>query len=184
MTTQPEQYDKILFAGPVGAGKSSAIAALSEIPVVATDVAASDEVRSRKATTTVALDYGLFTLEDGEVIHLFGTPGQERFDFMWEILIEGALGLVILVDAARPAPGDDLTFFLTAFSSFINQGGTVIGITRSDLTERDIYRELEQRLIEQGLILPMLQVDARRASDVQLLLHTLFATLEVTERSA
>ena len=74
--------------------RKAAIAALSDIPPVSTDAAASDMTKERKASTTVALDYGVMNLPGGEKIHLYGTPGQERFDFMWEILSEGMLGFI------------------------------------------------------------------------------------------
>ncbi len=90
---------KVIVTGPVGAGKSTLIRTLSETEVVDTDAIASENIG--KPTTTVALDHG--TLHVGEhLIHLFGTPGQDRFDFMWEILAEGALGILLMVRADRP----------------------------------------------------------------------------------
>ena len=90
---------KIIITGPVGAGKSTLIRTLSETEVVDTDAAATEAIG--KETTTVALDHGTLHL-DGHLLHLFGTPGQERFDFMWEILSQGALGILLLVRADRP----------------------------------------------------------------------------------
>ena len=75
------QY-KIIFTGPVGAGKTTAITSISDVPLIKTDEAASDMTKQRKAETTVAMDYGIMNLKDNEKIHLYGTPGQERFDFM------------------------------------------------------------------------------------------------------
>lgn len=72
--------DKIIFTGPMGAGKTTAIAAISEIPPISTEVRCTDEAQALKETTTVAMDYGYFTLEDSSRIHLYGTPGQERFN--------------------------------------------------------------------------------------------------------
>ncbi len=168
---------KIIFAGPVGSGKTSAISCLSDIPVVSTDVDASDETKARKDTTTVAMDYGFLSLEDGTLVHLYGTPGQDRFDFMWQILTEGGLGLVLLIDAARPDPAADMLFYLDAFEKFIAETGAVIGISRVDLSERDIYGLLQQSLIERGQLLPMFEVDARKDEDVNLLVQTLLAVL-------
>ena len=91
---------KILISGPVSAGKTTFITTLSETPVVNTDERATDEVAAHKTHTTVALDFGEMHLADAHIF-LYGTPGQDRFDFMWEILAEGALGYLILV------PGDD-----------------------------------------------------------------------------
>ncbi len=90
---------KLIVTGPVGAGKSTLIRTLSETEVVDTDALASEAIG--KATTTVALDHGTLQL-DGHLLHIFGTPGQDRFDFMWEILAEGALGVLLLVRADRP----------------------------------------------------------------------------------
>ena len=71
---------KIIFAGPVGAGKTTAIGAISDIPPITTDAVASDMTANRKPNTTVAMDYGLMKLDGLERVHLYGTPGQERFD--------------------------------------------------------------------------------------------------------
>ncbi|MEM9558621.1 MAG: ATP/GTP-binding protein [Acidobacteriota bacterium] len=90
---------KIVVAGPVAAGKSTFVRHLSASEVVDTDEVASEAIG--KATTTVALDFGALTL-DGVTLHLFGSPGQERFGFVWEILCEGAVGLVLLVAGDRP----------------------------------------------------------------------------------
>ena len=73
---------KIVFSGPVGAGKTTAITSLSDIPPVTTDESASDMTQKRKANTTVAMDYGLMKLDGGERLHLYGTPGQERFELL------------------------------------------------------------------------------------------------------
>jgi len=90
---------KIIVTGPVGVGKSTLIRTLSETEVVDTDAKSTQEIG--KPTTTVALDHG--TLRLGEhLLHLFGTPGQERFDFMWDVLSEGALGILLMVRADRP----------------------------------------------------------------------------------
>jgi uncharacterized protein len=172
------QDTKIIFAGPVGSGKTTAIACLSEIPVVSTDVAASDETLARKATTTVAMDYGFITLEDGSYVHLYGTPGQDRFDFMWQILVQGGIGLVLLVDAARPDPAADMAFYLDAFRDFIRETGVVIGLTRTDLAGHDVFGQLLERLQDREEVFPILEVDAREGEDVRILVQTLLAILE------
>ncbi|MEZ5672763.1 MAG: ATP/GTP-binding protein [Thiotrichaceae bacterium] len=63
-----------------------------------------DQQSSRKETITVAMDYGELTSDDGQKLRIYGTPGQQRFDYMWKILIKGALGLIILVDNAGSDP--------------------------------------------------------------------------------
>ena len=76
---------KLLFTGPMGAGKTTAIAAVSEVAPVITDVQNTDQ-SVLKERTTVGLDFGLLSLDNGDRIRLFGTPGQMRFDFLWKIL--------------------------------------------------------------------------------------------------
>ena len=124
---------KIIFTGPVGSGKSTEINSISDMPVISTEQLATDHVKDRKETTTVALDYGMIKLGDGENIHLYGTPGQERFNFMWDILIDNAIGIIILVDSANTDPLGDLSFFLKTFESFIGSNAVAVGITRTAL---------------------------------------------------
>ncbi len=96
------QTVKMVISGAVNAGKSEFIRSISEIDVVSTERKATDETRLLKKETTVAMDFGRITIANDLVLHLFGTPGQRRFDFMWEILAEGALGLIVVVDSTRP----------------------------------------------------------------------------------
>ena len=95
-----ELLAKLLVSGPPGAGKTTAIYALSEIPPICTEVLATDELTLEKEETTVGMDYGQITLGEGEVIAVYGTPGQPRFSFMWQILLEGADHRVAALQAA------------------------------------------------------------------------------------
>lgn len=122
---------KILVSGPVNAGKSTLVRTLSSMPAIDTDEAATDEVRHLKSLTTVALDFGELII-DGTTILLFGTPGQERFEFMWEILSEGALGIILLV------PGNDPSSFPMALRNFDALASRIavpflIGVSKQDL---------------------------------------------------
>lgn len=96
---------KILVAGPFAAGKTTLISAISEIPVVATEAEVTDETRATKLNTTVTMDYGKLTVADDEVraeLLMFGTPGQERFSFTWDVLAEGMDGYILVADLSRP----------------------------------------------------------------------------------
>ncbi|HVJ62348.1 MAG TPA: hypothetical protein VM555_06505, partial [Tahibacter sp.] len=77
---------KIVFTGPMGVGKTTAIAAISDEAPVSTDVFNTDREAFDKALTTAGLDYGHIALDDGTAVRLYGTPGQARFRFMWDIL--------------------------------------------------------------------------------------------------
>lgn len=169
---------KIVFSGPMGAGKTQAIASLSDIPVVSTEVKNTDTHINSKALTTVGMDYGELTLEGGTSIGLYGTPGQERFNFIWPILSQGALGVIILIDHSAQDPIADLANYLETFSK-IYDGRIVIGVSQVDkMPEREfaIYRDW---LASQQKNLPVFPVDMRKREDVLLLVDTIIASLEL-----
>jgi signal recognition particle receptor subunit beta len=170
---------KFIFTGTPGAGKTTAITAISDSPPVKTDMFSTDELSDVKEETTVAMDFGELTLSNGEKIGLYGTPGQERFRHMWEILINGGLGLIILIDNSRPHPLDDLKIYLDNFRQFILSTGAVIGITRSDIANDTTVEDYQKVLEREGFILPILEADARSKSDVLMLLDMLMATVEM-----
>lgn len=170
---------KILFAGSMGAGKTTSIAALSEVPPLVTEAVNNDRATFDKDTTTVALDYGEFTLDDGVKVQLIGTPGQVRFDFMWRVLSRGALGVVLLVDNSRHDPLADLRAYLRHFDAFADTGRMVVGVGRTDahpLPGIDDYCDV---LTAAGLVLPVLSVDVRRREDVLMVLNALMSQLEI-----
>lgn len=170
---------KFIFTGTPGAGKTTAIAAISDFPPVSTDASVTDELIEVKEGTTVAMDFGELTLDSGERIALYGTPGQKRFRHMWEILINGGLGLIILVDNSRPDPIADLKIYLDNFKQFILDTGAVIGITRSDLNPKIGLQNYQDFLEKEGWVLPIFEADARSKDDVLLLLDMLMATVEM-----
>lgn len=168
---------KILFTGTVGAGKTTAIGAISETPTVSTDVANLDETVA-KASTTVGFDFGIITLEGGDRIRLFGTPGQGRFDFMWKILIQDAMGLIILIDNSRPAPLEDLNIYLDGFADALKKVPCVCGIGRTEQNRSPSLDDFSRHLERRGLLLPIFPVDVRKREDVLLLIEALLAQLE------
>ena len=169
---------KIIFTGPVGAGKTTAISALSDIPVVATDAIATDMTKERKDTTTVAMDYGMMVLEGDERIHLYGTPGQERFDFMWDILTQGGLGLILLLDNTRADPFQDMRFFIDAFKDFIDGHKLAVGVTQMDLKATPTLDEYHAALQKLNINQPLFEIDARRQQDVSRLVEALLFSLD------
>jgi len=171
------QY-KIIFTGPVGAGKTTAIHSISDVPPITTDASASDMTKSRKASTTVAMDYGIMNLAGGEKLHLYGTPGQERFDFMWDILTAGGIGLILLLDNTRADPFQDMKFFLNTFDKFIADTSIAIGVTQMDLSKKPTIDDYHSQLQAMDLKPPVFAVDARVKSDVSLLIQALLYSLD------
>ncbi len=164
---------KIVFFGPVGVGKTTAVRLLGGDSVVSTDEKASDMVGNQKNTTTVAMDYGLVTLKNGKQIRLYGTPGQERFDFMWDIIIPNTNGLILLIDNSRRNPLQDLKFFIRKFKEYSDQTKLVIGITKNDIQNTigpDQYREELNRLDVSSTVHI---VDARNREDMMGLVDAL-----------
>ena len=171
---------KIVFTGPMGAGKTTAIAAISDEAPVSTDVFNTDREAFDKALTTAGLDYGQIALEDGATVRLYGTPGQARFRFMWDILGLNAAGVIVLIDAAQPDAQVQLDHFVDAFGSG-RRVPIVVGVGRLEHPGAPPLDVFAQRLETRGLTLPVFGVDVRRRPDVLLLLDTLLCLLETAD---
>src|SRR6476619_3319295 len=122
---------KIVVTGPFSAGKTTLIRIFFFNDTATTEKDITDHTKSRKAETTVAMDFGRITIDRDLVLYLFGTPGQDRFDFMWEILGEGMLGYVLLVDATRPDSLDEAVGILEAFRKMAHVP-FVVGLNRTE----------------------------------------------------
>jgi uncharacterized protein len=113
------QTVKMVITGPFSSGKTEFIQSISEIEVVKTEKElTSSAEREEKDQTTVAMDFGRITVDDDLVLYLFGTPGQRRFDFMWEILAEGMLGFIVMVDSAKPETFREAKSILETFRAY------------------------------------------------------------------
>ena len=164
---------KLVFAGPVGAGKTTAIQTLSDIEVVRTEASASDDVKNLKPTTTVAMDYGLMKLDSGDQVRLYGTPGQKRFDFMWDILTENALGLVLMLKGNAADPVADLRAYVGEFRDFIDRTSLVVGITHTDAGAWRTRHIVSRELLDMGLPPTAMDTDARNRAHMGTLVKAL-----------
>lgn len=168
---------KLVFTGTTGAGKTTAINAVSEVPTIKTDVTNTDSSLD-KAFTTVGLDFGQISLANGDRVRLFGTPGQSRFDFMWKILAKDAFGLIILIDNSSADPLADLDVYLHGFAQELQHIPCVIGVGRSETYQMPSLDDFSTRLAQRNFTLPVIPVDVRNPEDVILLIDILMAQAE------
>lgn len=172
---------KIVFTGPMGAGKTTAIRAISDTAPVSTDVGNHDKQTNAKASTTVALDYGELALENGTSVRLYGTPGQGRFAFMWDIVGKGALGVILLLDGTSATAQTDLTTFVDVFRRTTPDQAFVVGVGRLAPEQNARLDEISRALQATGVVAPVFAVDVREREDVLLLVETLLCILETRE---
>lgn len=175
------QTVKMVVTGPFSSGKTEFIKAISEIDVVSTDRNISSEnEREQKENTTVAMDFGRITVDEDLVLYLFGTPGQRRFDFMWEILAEGMLGFIVMVDSAKPETFREARSILETFRAYAPTP-YVVAANKQDHPDAWEPADLQIALgIEEGIkLLPC--VAKERDSVRNVLLELLYTILEEME---
>lgn len=166
---------KLVFVGDMGAGKTTAIRAISDEEPVSTEMPISDEARSEKTHTTVALDYSSIALDSGDLLHVYGVPGQRYLDFMWPMVAEGALGIVVLVNAQEPDRLDSSDHLLRHFRALAPDACLAVGVTRTDLVDNFSLPAFRDALAERGHRIPVMRVDARQAIQVDFLIKTLLS---------
>ncbi len=172
------QTVKMVVTGPFSAGKTQFIRSISEIDVVSTERKVSHAAeRAVKDTTTIAMDFGRITVDDDLVLYLFGTPGQKRFDFMWEILSEGMLGFIVMVNSSRPETFREARSILETFRAYAPTP-YVVAANKQDIDDAWELDDMRHalRLDGSAKILPCIATDKKRVKAV--LLELLYTILE------
>jgi small GTP-binding protein len=175
------QTVKLVVTGPFSAGKTQFIQSISEINVVATERKISRPEERVKDETTVAMDFGRVTVDKDLVLYLFGTPGQRRFDFMWEILAEGMLGFVVLLDSQRPETFREARSILETFRSYAPVP-YVVAANKQDL--EDAWSPEDLRIAfhipEDIKVVPCVAIDQESVRNV--VLELLYSVLDMLDQ--
>jgi small GTP-binding protein len=174
---------KIVVTGPFNAGKTEFIRSVSEIDVVNTERKISSAAEKVKETTTVAMDFGRITVDDELVLYLFGTPGQKRFDFMWEILSEGMLGFVVMLDSTRPETFREARSILETFRKYA-QTPYVVAANKQDSDDAWEIEDLRiaLKLEDHVKMIPCVAMNRNDVKNVLLeLLYIILAEMDAAE---
>lgn len=173
----PAHIHKIVISGTVGSGKTQAIKSLSEGQMVATEALSSQPQEDGKTNITVAMDYGVITLDSKEQVHLYGTPGHKRFDFMWDILSENASGLILLINAEEVDPIADLQDYVDSFKLLIDTTALIVGITHAENAAPDLQQRVSEHLQSINIEAEVMVVDAREREHIQKIVNSLVQTV-------
>ena len=167
---------KLVIAGGFGVGKTTLVGAVSDIPVMGTEALMTeasvgvDELGliPAKTSTTVAMDFGRLALEPGLLLYLFGAPGQDRFWFMWDDLVRGAVGAIVLADTRR------LDASFPAINYFEQRGDIpfLVAVNRFDGRLTHSLGQVREAL-DLDPVIPLTSCDARQRGDVLAVLHQL-----------
>lgn len=176
---------RLVITGTPGAGKTTFVRTVSDIGVIDTDRRATDGIASLKSQTTVAFDFGRVTIGGGMELHVYGTPGQSRFNFMWDILIRRAHVYMLLVAAHRP--GDlSQAYEIQNFMNERVQIPVVIGITHLDCPGACSPEEVLLRLgyTDEANRPPAIAVDANSKASVNMALNVMLLSLLMARNQA
>jgi small GTP-binding protein len=177
------QTVKIVVTGPFNSGKTELIRSVSEIDVVSTEKKVTSEAERVKESTTVAMDFGRITVDDDLVLFLFGTPGQKRFDFMWEILSEGMLGFIVMIDSTRPETFREARSILETFRAYAPTP-YIVAANKQDLPDAWELDDIRLALRLDPKI-KILSCTAKKKSSVKtVLLELLYSILEEMDKAS
>ncbi|WP_035588934.1 GTP-binding protein [Hippea jasoniae] len=169
---------KIIVTGSFNSGKTEFIKQISEIEPITTDKPVSEkELKEIKALTTVAMDFGRLTVSEDIVIHLYATPGQERFDFVYPLLVKNALALIILADITDENSIKSIPVYYRKFYN-LKRLPTVVALTKVDLDNHVPEELIQETLSAVPSNVPIVRINATNKEEVK---DTVLLALEQLE---
>jgi len=164
--------NNILFVGAEGVGKTTAIKALSD----------NESVETEKFTTdtneTVSVHYGMLKLGKNDELHLYESPGHERFSSIAQQLSEKSIGLVVFIDNSSVEPLNEMLRYMEPYKKFIDLGAFVIGITRHKDNPSPSTHDFHRILKERDLNVPVFSVDVRKKNDIAMIIQALLFSMD------
>lgn len=168
---------KLVFAGPMGAGKTTAIRSIADSAPISTEMELSEGATAEKSTTTVAFDFAVVMLDDDTPLHVYGMPGQEYFAFMRRILLQGAIGVVLVLDGSVANIGSECAAWLASLRENDAPTHVVIGITKTDQAAHFSLTEVRSAIRRSGQLIPIFTFDARDAEQTNHLVRALLVSM-------
>lgn len=169
---------KLVFVGPMGAGKTTAIASIADSPPVSTEMPMCEPPVGDKTSTTVAMDFATVRIEDDHSVFLYGCPGQDHFEFMRPILLQGAFGAIVVLNGADPDIVGQSTYWARIVTDFDASLPMVIGITRTDAAQQFDLITVRRAMRAQGISAPVFTFDARNRQQTAQLVRALLLMLD------
>lgn len=170
---------KLVLAGPVGAGKTTAIRAIADSEPISTEMPMTDVRMGDKTTTTVAFDFASIMLDDGTPLMVYGLPGQEHFSFMRPIVMDGAIGVLLVLNATQGDVGAICEHWLSALYAIDPQLAVVIGITHSERLPGFSMGAVRSAIRRCGRVIPAFTFDARDRAQAMHLVRALLLSAQL-----
>ena len=169
---------KLVFAGPMGAGKTTAIASVADTPPVSTEMPITAGSMGEKTQTTVAFDFATVHLDPDATLFLYGLPGQEHYEFMRPIVLQGALGAIVVLNGADDALPAHCVHWIRAIRQIDAALPVVIGVTQTDRNPAFDIMAVRRVLRAEGTAAPVFTFDARDKAQTSQLIRALLLLLD------